>query len=73
MQKVLVHKGRQLEIPSSVVAISFSSGFFHQLSPTPFLHFSFPGSPVPFFLPERPGGEQLWLPQQQMSVKHLQE
>lgn len=39
-------EGRQLEIPSGMVAISFSSGFFRQLSAVPFPHLSFASLPL---------------------------
>lgn len=55
-QKLLV-KGRQPEIPTGVVVISFSSGFFHQHSVVSFFHFSFPESFLSF-LSELLVGEQ---------------
>lgn len=56
-QKLLVKKGRQLEIPTGMVLISFSSGFFRQLSVVSFLHFSSPESLLSF-LSELLVGEQ---------------
>ena len=53
-QKLLVQKGRQLEIPGGLVAVSFSSGAFRQRSATPFPHFSSEPSRSPLFLPSAP-------------------